>query len=211
MISSRALGQRAVTCTRWWPKPTKVESGALTPFAASTVRRRKALTTSLSHLHSLLRNLDFATSSHQGRDALFCNCDKMLATGRGSIAHVQYTGDEAAGEIKKLLDAVVRNPQPHSCTYVLTYVQVENEDEFERWEALVTRASDLEGGVTRNSSPSAIELVRNVYDCFLTKFPLFFGYWKKYADLEFSIGGTETAEMVRLLLHLPFAIEANDC
>ncbi|KAL6706865.1 hypothetical protein ACN47E_005008 [Coniothyrium glycines] len=103
----------------------------------------------------------------------------MLATGRGSIAHIHYTGDEAAGEIKKLLDAIV-----------------ENEDDFERWEALVTRASELEGGVTRNSSPSAIELVRNVYDCFLTKFPLFFGYWKKYADLEFSIGGTETAEMV---------------
>jgi pre-mRNA-processing factor 39 len=103
----------------------------------------------------------------------------MLATGRGSIAHVQYTGEEAAGEIKKLLDTVV-----------------ENEDDFEKWEALVTRASELEGGVTRNSSPSAIELVRNVYDCFLTKFPLFFGYWKKYADLEFSVGGTETAEMV---------------
>jgi hypothetical protein len=33
--------------------------------------------------------------------------DKMLAIGRGAIAHVQYTGDEAAGEIKKLLDAVV--------------------------------------------------------------------------------------------------------
>lgn len=76
-------------------------------------------------------------------------------------------------------------------------LQVESEDEFERWEALIARASDLEGGVTRNSSPSAIELVRNVYDCFLAKFPLFFGYWKKYADLEFSIGGTETAEMVR--------------
>ncbi|KAH9860587.1 hypothetical protein J1614_011918 [Plenodomus biglobosus] len=103
----------------------------------------------------------------------------MLATGRGSIALINYTGDEAAAEIKKLLDAVI-----------------ENEDDFERWEALVTRASELEGGVTRNSSPSAIELVRNVYDCFLTKFPLFFGYWKKYADLEFAIGGTETAEMV---------------
>jgi pre-mRNA-processing factor 39 len=74
--------------------------------------------------------------------------------------------------------------------------KVENEDEFDRWEALVTRASELEGGVTRNSSPSAIELVRNAYDCFLQKFPLFFGYWKKYADLEFAIGGTETAEMV---------------
>jgi hypothetical protein len=74
--------------------------------------------------------------------------------------------------------------------------QIENEDEFERWEALVTRATELEGGVTRNSSPSSIELVRNAYNCFLAKFPLFFGYWKKYADLEFAIGGTETAEMV---------------
>lgn len=50
--------------------------------------------------------------------------------------------------------------------------------------------------MNRNSSPSAIELVRNVYDCFLAKFPLFFGYWKKYADQEFAIGGTETADMV---------------
>jgi len=33
--------------------------------------------------------------------------DKMLATGRGSIAQINYTGDEAAGEIKKLLDAIV--------------------------------------------------------------------------------------------------------
>ncbi|KAF2657308.1 hypothetical protein K491DRAFT_595108 [Lophiostoma macrostomum CBS 122681] len=103
----------------------------------------------------------------------------MLVTGRGTIAKVTYAGEENAGEINKLLHAVV-----------------DNEDEFEPWEELVTKASSLEGGVTRNSSPSAIELVRNVFDCFLAKFPLFFGYWKKYADLEFSIGGTETAEMV---------------
>jgi hypothetical protein len=31
----------------------------------------------------------------------------MMVTGRGSIAQVQYTGEEAAAEIKKLLDAVV--------------------------------------------------------------------------------------------------------
>lgn len=36
----------------------------------------------------------------------------MLATGRGSIAQVQYTGDEAAGEIKKLLDALVSTSEP---------------------------------------------------------------------------------------------------
>jgi hypothetical protein len=38
--------------------------------------------------------------------------------------------------------------------------------------------------------------MREIYDRFLAKFPLLFGYWKKYADLEFSIAGTEAAEMV---------------
>jgi pre-mRNA-processing factor 39 len=31
----------------------------------------------------------------------------MSVIGRGSIAQVQYSGDEAVAEIKKLLDAVV--------------------------------------------------------------------------------------------------------
>lgn len=54
----------------------------------------------------------------------------------------------------------------------------------------------LEGGINRNSNPQAINTVRHNYDRFLAKFPLLFGYWKKYADLEFSITGTEAAEMV---------------
>ena len=41
--------------------------------------------------------------------------------------------------------------------------------------------------------------MRSVYDRFLAKFPLLFGYWKKYADLEFSITGTEAADMVESL------------
>jgi len=63
---------------------------------------------------------------------------------------------------------------------------------------MVRSAESLEGGLTRNSSPLAITTSRDVYDRFLAKFPLFFGYWKKYADLEFSIAGTEAAELVRL-------------
>jgi len=63
----------------------------------------------------------------------------------------------------------------------------------------VRAAEALEGGINRNSSPQAITTVRNCYDRFLAKFPLLFGYWKKYADLEFSITGTEAAEMVRTL------------
>lgn len=31
----------------------------------------------------------------------------MLPTGRGAIAHIEYTGDEAAPEIRKLLAAAV--------------------------------------------------------------------------------------------------------
>lgn len=80
-------------------------------------------------------------------------------------------------------------------TYALT-IQLEDTDNFENWEKLVRAAESLEGGLNRNSSPQAITTVRDVYDRFLLKFPLLFGYWKKYADLEFLIAGTEAAEMV---------------
>jgi len=62
---------------------------------------------------------------------------------------------------------------------------------------LVRAAEAQEGGLNRNSSPQAIASTRDTYDRFLARFPLFFGYWKKYADFEFSIAGTEAAEMVR--------------
>lgn len=77
-------------------------------------------------------------------------------------------------------------------------VQLEDTDNFENWEKLVRAAETLEGGLNRNSSPQAIATTRDAYDRFLAKFPLLFGYWKKYADLEFSIAGTEAAEMVKL-------------
>ncbi|BCS21051.1 putative mRNA splicing protein (Prp39) [Aspergillus puulaauensis] len=73
---------------------------------------------------------------------------------------------------------------------------LDDPDNFESWERLVRGAEALEGGVNRNSNPQAITTVRNAYDRFLAKFPLLFGYWKKYADLEFSITGTEAADMV---------------
>ncbi|MBE7180684.1 MAG: hypothetical protein INR71_05650 [Terriglobus roseus] len=84
------------------------------------------------------------------------------------------------------------------CTCRLTPRAMQNEspDEFEAWEKLVRAAESQEGGLNRNSAPAAIESTRTIYDRFLAKFPLFFGYWKKYADIEFSIGGTEAAEMV---------------
>ncbi|QSZ35088.1 hypothetical protein DSL72_007952 [Monilinia vaccinii-corymbosi] len=96
------------------------------------------------------------------------------------MSDFHYGGtDEESAEIKKLNAEIL-----------------EDTDNFENWEKLVRAAETLEGGLNRNSSPQAIATTRDSYDRFLAKFPLLFGYWKKYADLEFSIAGTEAAEMV---------------
>ncbi|GAB1733186.1 hypothetical protein NU195Hw_g3728t1 [Hortaea werneckii] len=92
------------------------------------------------------------------------------------MADFSFTGDV---ELQKLNEQVLREPE-----------------EFEHWEKLVRAAESQESGLNRNSSPQAIAATRDVYDRFLARFPLFFGYWKKYADLEFSIAGPEAAEMV---------------
>ncbi|KAK8224760.1 hypothetical protein HDK90DRAFT_91408 [Phyllosticta capitalensis] len=96
------------------------------------------------------------------------------------MADLTFLGnDEDYSELKKLNQEVAETP-----------------DEFEAWEKLIRGAESLEGGLNRNSSPQSIAATRAAYDRFLAKFPLVFGYWKKYADLEFSIAGTEAAEMV---------------
>ncbi|KAI1263012.1 pre-mRNA-processing factor 39 [Xylariaceae sp. FL1019] len=69
-------------------------------------------------------------------------------------------------------------------------------DSFEAWEKLIRACEAQEGGLNRNSSPQALATLRDAYDRFLLKFPLLFGYWKKYADLEFNISGPESAEMI---------------
>ncbi|KAH0427912.1 mRNA splicing protein [Colletotrichum camelliae] len=89
------------------------------------------------------------------------------------------SSDEENAEIKKLQAEVDTDP-----------------DNFEHWEKLVRACEGLEGGLNRNSSPQALGTLRDAYDRFLLKFPLLFGYWKKYADLEFNIAGPESAEMV---------------
>ena len=103
--------------------------------------------------------------------------------------------DDETAELKKL-NAEVVSLAPDSRLLALTTVQLQDSDNYEAWEKLVRAAESVDGGINRNSSPQAISAMREVYDRFLAKFPLFFGYWKKYADLEFSIAGTEAAEMV---------------
>lgn len=116
------------------------------------------------------------------------------------MAEYSFGGsDEENAELKKLNAEVV--PLPSSsfasplepCSHS---TQLEEPDSFEHWEKLVRAAESLEGGLNRNSSPQSISATRDIYDRFLAKFPLLFGYWKKYADLEFSIAGTEAAELV---------------
>ncbi len=77
----------------------------------------------------------------------------------------------------------------------MCYFQDADPDDFETWEKLV-RACEMECALNRNSSPQSIAAFRDAYDRFLLKFPLLFGYWKKYADQEFNIAGPESAEMV---------------
>lgn len=74
--------------------------------------------------------------------------------------------------------------------------QASDPEEFEHWEKLVRAAEAQEGGLNRNSSPQAIASTREAYDRFLARYPLFYGFWKRYADMEFAIAGTEAAEMV---------------
>lgn len=117
--------------------------------------------------------------------------------------------DEENAEIKRLNAEIVSNldlacsvrcdcarEEPPLTLHFLS--QEADPDNFETWEKLIRACEGLDGGLNRNSSPQALAALRDSYDRFLLKFPLLFGYWKKYADLEFNISGPESAEMVRL-------------
>ncbi|CAG8505513.1 14463_t:CDS:10, partial [Racocetra fulgida] len=71
-----------------------------------------------------------------------------------------------------------------------------NPDDFTSWEYLIRVAETAEGGLTAQSPPENITNMRDVFDQFLAKFPLCFGYWKKYADFEFSVQGPTEAEKI---------------
>lgn len=71
--------------------------------------------------------------------------------------------------------------------------------EFDVWEELMRLADSQDGGFTPDAPPANIANVRVLYDAFLEKFPLCFGYWKKYSDLEFLSRGLEGAIEVSYL------------
>ena len=54
-----------------------------------------------------------------------------------------------------------------------------------------------------------ITKLREVYDSFLTEFPLCYGYWKKYADAELRGGAPEQAGAVleRGVAAVPYSVD----
>ncbi|KAK9448291.1 uncharacterized protein V1518DRAFT_418556 [Limtongia smithiae] len=82
-------------------------------------------------------------------------------------------------------------------------------DSFDNWEKLIQATEALEGGLGRSSSPEVIEQARRVFDAFLGKFPLLFGYWKRYADAEFAISGSDASELIyqRAVASIPGSVD----
>ncbi|KAJ1562178.1 hypothetical protein HK405_015033 [Cladochytrium tenue] len=71
---------------------------------------------------------------------------------------------------------------------------MKNPDDFSAWESLIRSAESAAGGVRKDWPEEQAGNLRTVYDHFLSKFPLCFGYWKKYADAELLLDGPEQAE-----------------
>lgn len=114
--------------------------------------------------------------------------------------------DELLNDLRKINVEVVSLPaMPTAGNLSLITLQLNNPDDFESWEKLLRATENPDTPLNRNASPQTISAVRDVYDRFLARFPLFYGYWKKYADLEFSIAGTESAEYVRTTVFPPLS------
>ncbi|QIX00117.1 hypothetical protein AMS68_005634 [Peltaster fructicola] len=94
----------------------------------------------------------------------------------------------------------------------LSALVVANPDNFDHWNNLIEAAEQQEDGINRNSSAAAISALRTTYDMFLTRFPLFYAFWKRYADLEYRLAGTEAAESIyeRGVASTSFSLDLRD-
>jgi pre-mRNA-processing factor 39 len=73
---------------------------------------------------------------------------------------------------------------------------IQNPEDFSSWETLVKLAESVKGGLSKTSGDQDKSNLRTVYDHFLSKFPLCFGYWKKYADWELILSGPVECQAV---------------
>lgn len=69
----------------------------------------------------------------------------------------------------------------------------ENPDNLEEWESLITLTETF---LVNNPNGASKETTRSIYDRMLTRFPLLFGYWIKYADLELRLYGSQGCEAI---------------
>ncbi|KAJ3184089.1 hypothetical protein HDU85_001940 [Gaertneriomyces sp. JEL0708] len=99
-------------------------------------------------------------------------------TERALSVHQEATNEPQSEQSKwdQLWDTVNKNPE-----------------DFTSWEYLIREAEGSNGGVSKASSVEEMTRLRAVYDAFLQRFPLCFGYWRKYADWENSLEGPEKA------------------
>ncbi|KAJ3035364.1 hypothetical protein HDV00_004044 [Rhizophlyctis rosea] len=68
-----------------------------------------------------------------------------------------------------------------------------NPEDFFGWEKAIREAEAFNGGVTKSSPPADIQRLTEVYDAFLGRFPLCFGYWKKFVDWTMQLEGPAAA------------------
>ena len=70
-------------------------------------------------------------------------------------------------------------------------------DNGELWIQIADAAEKPDGDdLTRNSDSQVLQAYRGTMNALLAKYPLFFGYWMRYAGWEWRIAGTEQAEFV---------------
>ncbi|ODV91007.1 hypothetical protein CANCADRAFT_2727 [Tortispora caseinolytica NRRL Y-17796] len=82
----------------------------------------------------------------------------------------------------------------------------ENSDDFNLWEEAIKQ---VESKISKSSSSSEIKQFHTVFDQFLTKFPLLYGYWMKYANIEFKIKDSSSSELIyeRAVASIPTSVD----
>jgi len=112
-------------------------------------------------------------------------------------------------EVKELAKRVVSIESMVQATHqILTRVAQKNyPDDAKIWGDLVHCIEAFDGGLSRNSSPEALQAWRDIYNVLLNKYPLFYGYWSRWATYEFNISGPEAAEYASHL-HLLYTVHS---
>jgi pre-mRNA-processing factor 39 len=72
-----------------------------------------------------------------------------------------------------------------------------SEEEPADYAALVAMVHEAEGGWQTSQDANAAARMRAAYDALLAEFPLCYGYWKRYADMEAAAAATDDAAVSR--------------